>query len=164
VRLAAFTFGLALAALAAPASALSCRPWTPVDAYLAAANASARYAVVQGHLKFDERRLPKVNWDRQGDTPPRTEIPARFTGKMLSRSGFDRPFSADVTLEVLCYGPWCASAVNGGDYLAFLEERGGRHVLQVNPCGGFGFSVNSRKVQRQILACHRGQSCKGSAD
>jgi hypothetical protein len=35
-------------------------------------------------------------------------------------------------------------------------------VLQVDPCGGYAFSVNSRKVQKQMRQCFNGGDCPPS--
>jgi hypothetical protein len=158
---------LGLAALlplsfAGQAMALSCLPWGPTDAYLSADKAETRFSVVQGHLRFDEKLLPKVDWNHQEDTPAITSIPAHVTGKALNRTGFKAPFSQDLVLEVLCFGPWCAGAADGGDYLMFIEHRDDGLVLQVDPCGGYAFSVNSRKVQKQMRQCFNGGDCPPS--
>ena len=154
---------VAMACVAAgPALALSCLPWGPQDAYLEADAATASYVVVEGRLSFDESLLPKTDWEHQEATPRETRIPARVQGRALQRGGFLTPYEGDVTLEVLCYGPWCSSAVDGADYVMFLEQRDGERVLQVNPCGGYAFDAQSGDAARAVLACHQGRKCKPS--
>ncbi|MCI5100450.1 hypothetical protein [Phaeobacter italicus] len=149
----------AAASLAGPASALSCVPWGPADGYLEASKSDKSYVVVDGILRFDASALPKAPSDDPNNTPPRTAIPASLSGKLLTEGGFQREVELPVTLEILCLGPWCASAEDGLRYVAFLEQRGDELVLEENPCGGFGFSNEDGQAARDVLACHAGRAC-----
>ena len=146
--------------LASPAFALSCLPWGPTDAYLEAADSKSNFVVVDGDLTFDDTLLPKTDWAHQENTPAATNIPAHVRGQALSRAGYLTPFDADVTLKVLCYGPWCSGATDGGKYVMFLEQRDTGYELQVNPCGGFAFDASDGAAAKQVLQCHQGQRCK----
>ncbi|MFV1496994.1 hypothetical protein VWZ88_09485 [Phaeobacter sp. JH20_36] len=148
-----------LSALAGPASALSCLPWGPSDAYLEAVKSDKNYVVVEGKLSFDETALPKPPQDNPNDAPPRSLIPARINGKVMTPDGFSKDVDLDITLELLCFGPWCAGAADGVDYLAFLEQRAGDYVLRMDPCGGFGFGGTDGAAREEVLACHAGTSC-----
>jgi hypothetical protein len=147
---------------AGPALALSCLPWGPTDAYLEAKHAVASYVVVEGRLHFDEGKLPKTDWDKQELTPQETNIPARVTGMALQRAGWLTPFDGAVTLQVQCYGPWCAGANDGADYVMFLEQRDAGYLLQVNPCGGFALDNSGGEAADKVLACHQGRRCRPS--
>ncbi|AUQ48742.1 hypothetical protein PhaeoP83_00427 [Phaeobacter inhibens] len=148
-----------LSALAGPASALSCLPWGPSDAYLEAAKSDKTYVVVEGVLSFDEGALPKAPQDNPNDAPPRSLIPAQLNGKLMTGQGFAKPVDLPITLEILCFGPWCAGAADGVDYLAFLEQRADDYVLRMDPCGGFGFGGTDGAAREEVLACHAGTSC-----
>ncbi|MFK7753226.1 MAG: hypothetical protein AB8B51_11830 [Sedimentitalea sp.] len=143
---------------AQPVWALSCLHFGPRDAYIEARDAPERYVVVTGTLRFDEKKLPKADPTHQ-HAPRNTRIPARFAGKALARGGFTQPFAQNITLEVDCYGPWCASAQSGQTYLAFLAQSDNGYQLSVNPCGGFAFAKPVPKVLRQMRTCFNGGLC-----
>ncbi|UWQ90709.1 hypothetical protein K3727_18380 [Rhodobacteraceae bacterium M382] len=145
--------------LAGPAVALSCLPWGATDAYLEAAASKSNFVVVDGQLTFDDSLLPTTDWENQQQTPEQSRIPARIQGQSLSRAGYLTPFASDITLEVLCYGPWCAGATDGARYVMFLEQRPDGYVLQVNPCGGFAFDAGKGEAAKQVLQCHQGGRC-----
>ncbi|MFS4580949.1 hypothetical protein [Phaeobacter sp. C3_T13_0] len=149
----------ALLMLAGPAVALSCLPSGPSDAYLEAVTSDKSYVVVEGVLSFDEDALPKAPQNNVNDTPPRSLIPARIDGKLMTRDGFSKDVDLAITLEILCFGPWCAGAADGVDYLAFLEQRADGYVLRFDPCGGFGFGGTNGAAREEVLACHAGQAC-----
>ena len=153
-------FALVLAALAGPALALSCLRPDVVRTYQSAAAAEEAYVVVQGTLDFDGRRLPKADASDRADTPPSTRIPARITGQALTRTGFDQTFDREITLDLLCFGPWCAGAKSGIPYLAFLRKTDTGYVLQLDPCGGFGFAEPTGEMLTRVEGCYRGRACK----
>jgi len=150
---------LALAALATPALALSCRPPDVARTYHSAAEAEAAYVVVHGTLDFDERRLPKADMSDQASIPPSTRIPAQITGQALTLSGFDHAFDRQITLDLRCFGPWCAGAVSGIPYLAFLQRTDAGYVLELDPCGGFGFSEPTDEMLTRVEGCYQGKAC-----
>lgn len=145
-----------LAALTTPALALSCMRPDPMRAYQAAAEAEEAYVVVVGKLTFNERKLPEAVGN---DSPPQTRIPARMTGKALSKSGFDHAFDRDITLEVLCYGPWCGGAGSGETYLTFLKRTDTGYVMSADPCGSMMFQDPKPKALRQIEQCYKNGRC-----
>ncbi|WP_246162220.1 hypothetical protein [Roseovarius faecimaris] len=148
---------LALLASGTQVSALSCMRPDVVRTYTQAAEAEEHYVVVHGTLRFDEQRLPEAVMN---ESPPSTKIPARITGMALSGSRFDTPFDHEITLEVLCFGPWCAGASSGVSYLGFLEVKGGAYTLTVDPCGGNGFAEPTEEALRQVELCHAGGPCR----
>ena len=99
---------LAVMLVAGPALALSCLPPDVARTYKQAAEAKETYIVVLGRLSFDASKLPKADMERQQETPPQTLIPARIEGTSLSQAGFETPFTANITLNARCFGPWCA--------------------------------------------------------
>ncbi|MEQ6249237.1 hypothetical protein ABMC89_10145 [Sulfitobacter sp. HNIBRBA3233] len=144
----------------AAAQALSCLPHSVEAAYLEADASDARFIIVRGRLDFDRRAMPKVDWDNQQNTPPVTEISADFLGKSLSGGEFRLPFERAVTLRVECIGPWCASAPEGVDVLAFVELReDGPDVIATNPCGGYLFGSPKPRMIRAVKDCAAGKSC-----
>ena len=142
------------------ALALSCIPPDVAGTYQEAAASKSAYVVVHGTLVFDESLLPKTDWDHQEQTPQDTFIPARFTGKSMSKAGFKTPFDRDITLHVQCFGPWCGGAASGTEYLAFLERGDDGYVLSVNACGGFGFAEPGQKALKRVVTCYRGGTCE----
>lgn len=150
---------LVLAGLSGPAFALTCLPHDVARTFQQAAEAEEPYIVVHGALQFDETRLPKMDMANQHQTPPETLIPAQITGKALSHDGFTIPFDRKITLNAQCFGPWCAGATSGADYLAFLEKRADGYRLSVTPCGGFGFGSPSQEMLDTVKACFRGEQC-----
>jgi hypothetical protein len=152
--------GLALlAASAGPVLALSCLPQDIARTYAEAAQADETYIVVRGVLIFDETALPVPDMSRQHKIPPNTEIPARLTGQALTPEGFTLPFDRAITLNVQCFGPWCAGATSGIAYLGFLEQRDEGYSLTVTPCGGFGFPNPSDRTLERVQTCIRGGPC-----
>ena len=134
---------------------MSCAPWDHLDAWAQASESDRLYLVARGTLLFDERDLPQVDWDDQAATPPLTRVKAYFSGDQLGRNGFQRPFEGEVTLEVACYGPWCARVPAGAEIVAFIEMRDGALVLETNPCGGFALPT-SPEVERDLQRCMQG--------
>jgi hypothetical protein len=140
---------------ASQAVALSCLPWSHLDAWAAAAESDRTYLVARGTLLFDEGDLPQTDWEDQAATPPLTRVEAFFSGDQLGRNGFQRPLDAAVTLEVACYGPWCARLPAGVEIIVFLERREGALMLETNPCGGFALPATT-EAERDLQACMRG--------
>ena len=151
---------LVLSVAAGPALSLSCMPVDVASSYKEAAASEKRYIVVHGTLRFDEDKLPKVDMARQDQTPPETDIPARLTGKSLSKSGFSTDFDQPITLRAVCLGPWCGGAGSDTEYLSFLEQTDDGYVLAVTPCGGFDFSEPSEAMLRTVTRCFQGKTCQ----
>jgi hypothetical protein len=152
--------GLALlTAMAGPALALSCLPHDVARTHAEAEQAEETYVIVRGILVFDETALPVVDMARQHEAPPNTAIPARLTGQQLTQDGFTLPFDEPITLNARCFGPWCAGARSGIEYLGFLERTGEGYGLTVTPCGGFGFASPSRETLERVQGCVRGGPC-----
>ncbi|MGR3548887.1 MAG: hypothetical protein ACU0CB_18660 [Roseovarius sp.] len=145
-------------ALGGPALALSCLPPDVAETYRRAAEAEETYIVVQGRLTFDPARLPGTDMIPQ-QKPAHTLIPARLTGQALTKGGFDQAFDRAITLDVQCFGPWCASAVPGAEYLGFLERRDGGYVLTVDPCGGMSHPDPTPAMLDKALECLQGGPC-----
>lgn len=143
---------------AAPVSALSCQPWSHLHAWHAAAQVETLYLIVRGSLLFDETELPVTDWDNQQVRPQLTQLSAYLTGDQLGRNGFATSFRQSVTLEVLCYGPWCASAVSGESYVLFVELREQDFVVSINPCGG-SILPAAEQIESDLMNCMRGAQC-----
>ncbi len=144
----------------APAQALSCLPHDVAQTYNQAAKSEETYIVVHGQLTFDDSRLPKTDWQHQEKTPPNSLIPARLVGKALSRTGFDTSFDRNITFNVQCLGPWCASAKSGTSYLAFLRKTNGGYQLDINACGGMGFPDPTQQALDVVVTCFQGGPCR----
>lgn len=130
------------------------RMWT------AAEQSDAPHVVAIGTLSFDKARLPKTDWNNQAATPALTQIPARFKGMGLTRGGFTSTMQMRVTLDVQCFGPWCASAVTDTPYLLFLrKDADGSHAV-FDPCGGLAMPNPSEEVEKHMTACMNGADCR----
>lgn len=152
--------GLAAGIEAGPALALSCLPPDVARAFEQADAAEEVFIVVQGVLTFDATLLPVTDWENQRATPPHTRIPARLEGRALTGEGFTLPFSRKVTLDAQCYGPWCASAQSGTEFLVFLEHREGEYLFPLDPCGSLAFPDPTNEQAEQALQCLRGEGCE----
>lgn len=138
------------------AAALSCMAPDVTRAYAAAQEAEVRYIVVSGVLRFHTGRLPRALGN---DSPPSTPIPARLTGQALTATGFDFDFDRAVTLEVLCYGPWCGGAGSDTPYLAFLREGADGYVISADPCGAWMFQDPADETLGTVARCFREGRC-----
>lgn len=114
-------------------------PYGVPEALQEVIEAEEGYVAATGTLTFDEGKLPKVDMAQQDQTPPLTRISARIKGTALTKSGFTQPFNRALTLEVSCFGPWCAGAASGKRVLAFLKQTSAGYVLSTTPCGGHVF-------------------------
>lgn len=141
-----------------PAVALSCLAPSIERSYAQADAAEKSYVVVHGRLTLDTDLFPSGR--SNGQKPPRlTQIAGTLTGKSLSTSGFRLPFDHKITLEVACFGPWCGSAKNGEDVLAFVRKDGAAYALEINPCGGNVFGEPKGEMLKTIAACMRDGGC-----
>lgn len=145
--------------LATPAFSLSCSPPDPVSDYKFAEDSPVRWGIAVGRLNFDPGRVPVVDWERQNDVPPSTDIRAQFVGQSIDAGGFVKPFQANVTLRVNCVGPWCASPQNGARYLAFIKHEKGKRVINANPCGSMLYINPPKKYLDQVYQCFVGGRC-----
>ena len=140
------------------AAALSCLRPSPERSFSEVQGAVESYLVVHGRLTFETRKSPKVG-RKNGPAPKLTRVPARMTGYALSGKGFKTPFDKNLTLEVRCLGPWCGSAQNGEQVLAFIRRDGAQHFLEVLPCGGRVFANPKRAVLKQMQSCMKRGRC-----
>jgi hypothetical protein len=120
------------------------------------------YVAARGVLTFDERKLPKVDWNNQADTPALTRIKARLKGTILTKNGFSKPLNTRLTLEIKCFGPWCAGATSGIEVLAFLEQTPTGYSLSTTPCGGHIFGEPTRANIKAVEQCYLKGICPKS--
>ena len=151
---------LAAMLLATPAFSLSCVPADPVRDFKAAADSPLRWGIAVGRIDFDESRLPTVDWNRQTEIPPQTDLRAQMVGHSLGSDGFVRPFQANVTLRVTCAGPWCAQPISGARYLAFIKHEGGKRIVQATPCGAWSYINPPRIFLDRLHTCFVGGPCE----
>ncbi len=142
------------------AIALSCTPHSVEVAYQQADADEAPFVIVRGSLDFDVGELPTGGVENQGSTVPLTQIKATLSGRALSQKGFSTPFKEPVTLEVACYGPWCARPQIGHDVLAFVKLGQDGGVIATDPCGGYLFNSPVPKMIRAVKSCFAGKACK----
>lgn len=147
-----------VAALAAPAPglALSCEPWTEIQAFRWAAQAEGSYVVAVGRFAFDAGLMPLG----EEDAPDETLVPARFSGHSLTRAGFTSPLEARVTLRVRCAVAWCGHIEPAAPYMAFIKRQTGRYVLAVDLCPAAFIANPTREMKSAVTACLRGEGCE----
>lgn len=144
------TAALAFFAALEPVSALalSCRPWSPTQAYAQADAAESRYSVVVGQFAFNGE-LPKSS----------TVVSARLSGRALAQSGFDAPWSEQVRLEVGCAASWCGSVQAGQPYLVFVEHTDAGLSVALPACPSVVFPNPTPAVERAITRCLASGGC-----
>lgn len=143
-----------------PAIALSCMAPDVAQTFSALNDEPETYVVVHGTLTFDASRLPVTDWENQDATPPETLIPARLSGASLTREGFVTPFDRAITLNAICFGPWCVSIESGADVMAFVEYRDGAYVFALGPCYFTGFFAPDEAMLNTATACMRAEACE----
>lgn len=141
------------------ALALSCHRPSAARTFKEAAASKDTYVVVEGRLTHKMPRKPKSD-DGLLNSNGETRAPARLRGTSLSAAGFERPFDQKITLDIVCFGPWCGSAQNGEQVLAFLKREAGSYVLEINPCGGHVFSNPKPAMLKRMERCFAGRTCK----
>lgn len=140
-----------------PALALSCLAPSVERSYAQFDSAEETYIVVHGRLTLDARLLPKKTTDK---SPPRlTKVPAHLQGTSLNAKGFKLPFEQDLTLRVRCLGPWCGSAKDGADVLAFVRKDTAGYVINVGPCGGSVFPAPKAAMLKRVRDCLTKGNC-----
>ncbi|PWJ22190.1 hypothetical protein [Jannaschia seohaensis] len=143
---------LFLAALAQPATALTCAPPSVASSFAIAQDSPLTYVLAAGRLT----PLGGTATPVPRDPPLRVhEVRlARLDGHLASRSGFDRPVSLEIAVELICAGPWCADLPEG-ELLLFLERHGDDYVLLEGPCPRFALT-STPETRAEALACLTG--------
>lgn len=149
---------LVLVLLAGEAQALSCMRPTIANSFARAEAVPDSVYLLKGALSFDESLLP----DRDMLQPEKDPAPieAQFKGMALSRDGFTTPYNRSVTLQPLCFGPWCGQAISEEPAIIFATVRGDDLVIEVNPCGGQIFYEPTPQMDAAAIACMNGR-CPG---
>lgn len=139
--------------IATQGAALSCLRPDPVTTFERLNDDSSSYYLLLGTLDFNASLLPKgvVNEER---TP--APIAANFKGFGLTKRGFTTPFERPVTLQPVCFGPWCGNEVPGIKSLFFAKVAGDDVVINSDPCGGTSFPNPSRQTLDAMTACMNG--------
>lgn len=138
--------------LTGQAQALSCLTPDPQTTFDRVAAAEEIYYVAYGRFGFDQSRMPGMN-----GTP--TSVPATFEGTSLTRDGFTAPFTADVTLDIGCAGPWCGGISAGREMLVFLEKRDDGLHLSLPACADTAFDTPDPALLDRITTCFRQGFC-----
>lgn len=139
--------GLFAMAAALPASALSCRGFSPIDAFQTADQAREDYVIVRGALEYNSRKAP---------TAGRAVLPGRVVGQALSPNGFSVQVSLPVQVSLTCAGSWCPTVRPGPDKLVFLKKVGGAYVLDATACRPWVFDKPSEAIIDAMVSCMKG--------
>ena len=113
--------------------------------------------VLRGVLEFDESLLPEgvVNEERFPDP-----IAGTFKGKGLTLDGFTARFESDVTVQSVCFGPWCGSLASGIEVITFANVIGDDIIIEANPCGSNVFPSPTQEMADALQSCIRGEACE----
>jgi hypothetical protein len=144
---------LASLVAAGPASALSCFAPTVAGSFGYADGRTAEFRVAVGSLEPEHYGTGPTGADpndRQSYT-----VPAQFTGRFFNGAGFGGPQrQADITIEVICDGPWCGAPVSSDDGLFFFRsDANGALALEAYPCPIFVFHYPTAAQRAQVTLC-----------
>jgi hypothetical protein len=144
---------IALTVIAGQATALSCMRPDAVHTFERVSEDTATYYLLYGTLDFDATKQPSgvVNEERNPDP-----IAAQFVGFALNSDGFTTPYSRTVTLQPVCYGPWCGNTTPGVQSLLFVQVDGDAITIETTPCGGYIFPDPSRTLLDTMTSCMNG--------
>jgi hypothetical protein len=149
-----------LSFIASQTVALSCVRPDPVRAFQTASAATESYIVIYGSFDFDVTLLPPDVQDESGQDAIAAAIPSEFTGNGLSPSGFEQAMIRKITIQPICFGPWCGQMPANAPVLAFAKQTEAGYVVEADPCGGWVFANPSQDVLDQMTACLRGEDCE----
>ncbi|MGR3273125.1 hypothetical protein [Thalassococcus profundi] len=139
------------------AAALSCMVPEIAEDFARADASEDRYIVALGRIDFDPAALPgPMAGDSVG--PEGVSVPARLSGQMLGRGGFDRPVETEITLRLNCIGPWCARIETGQRHIVFLKQDAAELTLDISPCPGMVYTDPTPEQQQTVEDCMAG-SC-----
>lgn len=139
--------------------ALSCMRPDPVQSFHFANDIEEDVYILRGRVEFDENLLPEGMINRERNPDP---ITAYFKGHGLTLDGFTSRFERTVTLQPVCYGPWCGREVSNKDVLVFAKVVGDDIILESDPCGTNFFYDPTRKMLDQMQSCISGEACESS--
>lgn len=144
---------IALIVIAGQATALSCMRPDVVRTFERVSEDTDTYYLLYGTLDFDANKQPKgvVNEERNPDP-----IAAQFAGFALDMGGFTTPYSSAVTLQPVCFGPWCGNTTPGVQSLFFAQVDDDAIKIEADPCGGRIFPEPSRSLLDAMTACMNG--------
>ena len=138
---------LLAAALPLPATALSCRSFSMIDAFQEADQAAEEYVIVRGALEYNSRNAP---------TSGRAVLPGRVVGQALSPNGFSVQVSVPVRVSLSCAGSWCPPVRPGPDKLIFLKKQGAAYVIDATACQPWVFDKPTEAMEDAMIACMNG--------
>ncbi|MBL4812429.1 MAG: hypothetical protein JKX69_08785 [Rhodobacteraceae bacterium] len=149
-------------ALAGPAHALSCMQPDPVFSFQQAEQSDDAYTVLNGTVTFNPNDMPGRDINRSPSTPDPAPVRAHFEGFYLTQDGaFTTPISRDITLQPVCFGPWCGGLSRSGeDLLAFARIEGSAIIVDLEPCNNWHFTNVRADDLARIGACMRGEACE----
>ena len=139
--------------VAGQAAALSCMRPDPVNTFHRIAEDPTDYYLLYGTLDFDGSKQPQGVVNEERNPEP---IAAAFRGHGLTRAGFISRFERTVTVQPLCFGPWCGQTTPGVKSLFFAAVEGDKVIISPDPCGGTIFAEPTQKELDEMTACING--------
>ena len=146
-----------LACIATQSIALSCMRPDPVQSFHHATEVPEPIYILHGRLAFDESLLPEGMVNEPREPAP---IPAHFDGMGLTLNGFTSRFERPVTLQSVCFGPWCGREVSGENVMLFAKVVGNDIIVESDPCGVNVFYDPTQEMLDQMTSCIRGETCE----
>ena len=144
---------IALMVVAGQATALSCMRPDAVRTFERVSEDTDTFYLLYGTLDFDATKQPKGVVNEERDRDP---IAAQFAGFALNTVGFTTPYSNAVTLQPVCFGPWCGNTTPSVQSLFFAHVDDDAITIEVEPCGGRIFPEPSRSLLDAMTACMNG--------
>lgn len=117
------------------------------------------YAAAIGTLTYNAGREQQIKDSDSGPDAQVTNLPARFSGKMLSASGFTRPVTSAISIEYWCWNGWCPHLEADKPALVFLKQSPGGYTISASACGSDIFFDPTQKMLQTTQDCYLNSKC-----
>ena len=146
---------LPLILVSGQAQALKCLEPDPLVSFRTAMASPDIYVILRGAFTFGDGLLPgDVTTRGNPNLPQPAPFAADFAGQSLVADGFTQAAAMPVSIQSVCFGPWCGQIASGQDVMAFARtDDQGRLVVDVDPCGTWVFPDPTDTVLEQMRGC-----------
>lgn len=148
--------------LAGPAAALSCMPRDAAAAFQTADEAAESYVILRGTLSFAPGAIdPQGSYIEPGTAPYPQPFAATFEGQqMLGDGRFSDQLSLPLTVEPLCFGPWCPGLRTGAEVIGFVrQDADGALTFEVDACESRFAYLPAEEYVATLASCISGGDC-----
>lgn len=145
--------GLLFVALASQAAALSCAPPDIKQTFNYLHKSPKTYVMGLGKITAQNPIPEYIRGEAR-------QIPAKFEGVFLGKSGKTKPQTVRLTVEATCVSVWCGNfPKTDKQMLVFLQKTATGYQMESGPCGGhFKISPTSRDI-RVLKRCLKNKGC-----